>query len=241
MYLRFIGQAACGLAFLIGAVANAPAGVFAVSPVRATLTANQPVSALVVRNSGAESTVVQLEVVSWAQEGGKDVYTPTRDILATPPIFTIPPGGSQVVRIGLRRTADPQRELTYRLFVQEVPPDKSTFQGLRVVLRMGIPVFVLPPVKAAPALRWQAAKTPEGLLKLTLANHGNAHIQIAKSKLMLLGRDEVLASQDISAYVLSGQSRDWLIKTSSTPESGSALSLSAQTDAGDVSAQVIVE
>jgi fimbrial chaperone protein len=242
MYVRFMGQAACGLAFLIGATADAPAGVFAVSPVRATLTANQPVSALVVRNSGSDSTVVQLEVVSWAQEaGGKDVYTATKDILATPPIFTIPPGGSQVVRVGLRRTADPQRELTYRLFLQEVPPDKSVFQGLRVVLRMGIPVFVLPPVKAAPALRWQAARTPEGLLKLTLANHGNAHIQVAKSKLMLPGTEQVLASQDIAAYVLSGQSRDWLIKTSSIPQSGSALSLSAQTDAGDISAQVIVE
>ena len=241
MYVRFVGQAACGLAFLIGAVANAPAGVFAVSPVRATLTASQPVSALVVRNSGVEPTVVQLEVVSWAQEAGKDVYAPTRDILATPPIFTIPPGGSQVVRVGLRRTADPQRELTYRLFLQEVPPDKTTFQGLRVVLRMGIPIFVLPPVKAAPALRWHATRTSEGLLKLTLANHGNAHIQVAKSKLMLPGSEQVLASQDIAAYVLSGQSRDWVIKPTSIPQSGVALRLSVQTDAGDLNEQVIVE
>ena len=35
------------------------------------------------------------------------------------------------------------------------------------------------------------------MLKLTLANHGNAHIQVAKSKLMLPGTEQVLASQDI--------------------------------------------
>src|SRR4051812_46070459 len=124
------GQAMYGLAFLLGAVGVANAGSFAVNPVRATLSAKQTVSSLVVRNSGSESTVIQLEVVNWAQEDGKDVYTPTKELLATPPIFTVPPGGSQVVRVGLRRATDSQRELAYRLFLQEVPPAKTDVQGL---------------------------------------------------------------------------------------------------------------
>lgn len=241
MLTRAIGQAACGLAFLLGAVATAGAGSFAVSPVRATLSAKLPVGSLVVRNNGVEPTVVQLEVMHWSQQEGKDIYTPTKEILATPPIFTVPPGGSQIVRVGLRRSPDPQRELTYRLFLQEVPLAKTDFQGLRVVLRLGVPVFVTPAVAVAPDLRWQAARTSDGELKLSLTNNGNAHIQVAKSRLTLASSAQPVFTQTVAAYVLSGQSREWLVKPTALPPPGTALRVYAQTDAGDVQAEVVVE
>jgi fimbrial chaperone protein len=241
MFMRALGQAVYGLAFLIGAAATASAGSFSVNPVRATLSAKQPVGSLVVHNNGSEATVVQLETVSWAQEGGKDVYTPTKDILATPPIFTVPAGGSQVVRVGMRRGAEPQRELTYRLFLQEVPPARTDVQGLRVVLRVGVPVFVTPAVAATPLLRWQAVRTGDGGLKVRLTNSGNAHIQVAKSKLMLSSGAQPLVVQDVPAYVLPGQSRDWVYKLTPLPPSGSPLRVTAQTDAGDMQAEVVVE
>jgi fimbrial chaperone protein len=241
MFRRALGQAIYGLAFLLGAAPLATAGSFAVNPVRATLSSKQPVGSLVVRNSGTESTVIQLEVVSWTQENGKDVYTSTKELLATPPIFTVPAGGSQVVRVGLRRSVDSQRELAYRLFLQEVPPTKTDVQGLRVVLRVGIPVFVIPPVRATPVLRWQASRTAEGALRLSLTNDGNAHIQVAKSKLMLATAGQPLMTQEVAAYVLSGQSRDWIYKLSPLPAAGAPLRVAAQTDAGDVQAEVVVE
>jgi fimbrial chaperone protein len=239
MFTRALGQAIFGLAFLFGAAA-ACAGSFAVNPVRATLSAKQPVGSLVVRNNGAEPTVVQLEAVSWSQQDGKDIYAATKEILATPPIFTLPAGGSQVVRVGMRRPADPQREIAYRLFLQEVPPSKSDMQGLRVVLRMGLPVFVIPPTAAAPVLRWQAYRTPDGALKVNLTNNGNAHIQVAKSK-VTLASGQPLATQEVAAYVLSGQSRDWLYKPIPLPAPGAKLRVAAQTDAGDVQAELLVE
>jgi fimbrial chaperone protein len=240
MFTRASGQAIFGLAFLIGASAMACAGSFSVNPVRATLSAKQPVGSLVVHNNGAEATVVQLEAVSWSQEDGKDVYSATKEILATPPIFTLLAGGSQVVRVGMRRLADPQRELTYRLFLQEVPPAKNDVRGLRVVLRMGVPVFVIPPTAAAPVLRWHAYRTADGTLKVNLTNNGNAHIQVAKSKITLAS-GQPLATQDVAAYVLSGQSRDWLYKPIPFPAPGATLRVAAQTDAGDVQAELLVE
>ncbi|MGZ5115665.1 MAG: fimbrial biogenesis chaperone [Burkholderiales bacterium] len=241
MFRRALGQAIYGLAFLLGAAAVATAGSFAVNPVRATLSSKQPVGSLVVRNSGTESTVIQLEVVAWTQEDGKDVYTSTKELLATPPIFTVPAGGSQVVRVGLRRSVDSQRELAYRLFLQEVPPAKTDVQGLRVVLRIGVPVFVIPPVRATPVLRWQASRTSEGALRLSLRNDGNAHIQVAKSKLMLPTAGQPLVTQEVATYVLSGQSRDWIYTLSPLPAAGAPLRVAAQTDAGDVQAEVVVE
>lgn len=236
-----LSQAACGLAFFMGAACAATAGSFAVSPVRATLSAGQPVGSLTVRNTGAEPTVVQLEVVSWSQQDGKDVYDPTREILATPPIFTVPPGGSQVVRVGLRRAPDPKREITYRLFLQEVPPPpKPGFQGLQVALRVGVPVFVLPSVPVKPVLRWQLSRTPQGKLQVSLSNSGNAHIQVANIKLMPASGDP-FPTQQIGAYVLPGQSRGWLLEAAPAPPPGATLRLSAQTDAGEVQAEVVVE
>lgn len=219
----------------------ASAGSFGVSPVRATLSANQPVGALTVRNTGTESAVVQLEMVSWSQQDGEDVYTSTRDVLATPPIFTVPAGGSQVVRVGTRRPPDAQRELTYRLFLQEVPPSpKPDFQGLQIALRIGVPVFVLPAVAAKPVLRWQANRTPEGGLKLSLANSGNAHIQIANFRLSLSGSVQPWVTRQVAAYVLPGQSRDWIVTANPVPPPGAVLRLFAQTDAGDMEADVVV-
>lgn len=221
--------------------ASAQAGTVVVSPVRATLSTSQQVGALTVRNNGTEPTVVQLEVLSWSQQDAKDVYAPTREILATPPIFTVAPGGSQIVRVGLRRAPDAQRELSYRLYLQEVPPPpKPDFQGLQVALRIGVPVFVQPAAAARPVLRWQLSRTPQGPLKLALSNEGNAHIQVANFRLVPPGR-EPLPTVQVAAYLLPGQTRDWLVEAGPAPAPGSVLRLFAQTDAGDIQAELVVE
>jgi fimbrial chaperone protein len=231
--------AACGRAFFLGAFGPADAGSFAVNPVRATLSAAQPVASLTVRNDGVEDTVVQLEVMDWSQQAGKDLYAPTREILATPPIFKIAPGGVQVVRIGMRRAPDPGRELTYRLFLQEVPPPlKEGFRGLRVTLRMAIPVFVVPPVAASAALRWSAARTAQGHIRLGAGNGGNAHVQIAEIGVSLVGGNE-LAKVTEPAYVLPGQSRSWMLPAKAPP--GAVLRVVSRTDGGEIRAEVPVD
>ena len=123
----------------------AHAGSFQVNPIRVDLTPKAQTTALSVRNTGTEPVVVQVSVEAWAQDEGKDVYSPTREIIATPPVLTIPPDQERVVRIGLRRAPDKGRELSYRLFLQEVPPPPQPgFQGIVVALRVGLPVFVAP-------------------------------------------------------------------------------------------------
>jgi fimbrial chaperone protein len=219
----------------------ATAGTFTVNPVRATLTPNQSVTSLVVHNNGVEPAVIQVEAVSWTQQEGQDVYAPTREILATPPIFTVPAGGTQVVRVGLRRTADPQRELTYRLFVQEVPSAaQAAAKGLQVVLRVGLPVFVLPAATVKPVLRWRA-QVADGGLKLMAANDGNAHVQVAGVTLTRSESGDTVLMEQIARYVLPGQVGDWLLKVPSAPLPGTSLKLSAQTDAGDMHADIVLE
>ena len=244
MLKREMMQAAYGLLLLVAGVSVVSAAAIGVSPVRATLSADQRVGALTVRNTGTEPMSVQLEVMNWSQQEGKDVFTATRELLTNPPIFTVPAGGSQLIRAGLRRAPDARSELTYRIFMQELPPPPSPdFQGAKMLMRISVPLFVLPKAAAQPALRWQAVRTSDGALKISLTNTGNVHIQIANFSLSLPGSAQPWVTQKASVYVLHGQSRDWILPVNAenpAPPPGTIIHLFAQTDAGDMEAEVLI-
>jgi len=246
---NLLGQALLGLALCLGVAQTGAAASLALVPVRLALTAKQPIGALTVRNDGDEATVVQLEVSGWSQADGKDVYTATSEILATPPIFTVAPGGSQLVRVGMRRPADADHELTYRLFLQEVPPPpKPDFKGLQVALRFGVPVFVgavTAPAKGTVApvatLRWRArAAAGSNKVTLTATNAGTVHVQV--THFTLAPKDQAAPPQHSSPeYVLVGQYHDWQVELKPAPAIGASLHVSAASDAGPVEADVVVE
>lgn len=228
-----------GLLFF--AIGSAWAGSIAVNPIRVTLSATKTTGALVVRNSGSEPSVVQLEIVSWSQSDGQDVYAPAKELLATPPIFTVPAGGSQTVRIGLRQGVDPRREVSYRVIMQEVPPPpKPDFRGLQVALRLSVPLFVNPASLSAPTLQWRATRTSQGDLNLSAENKGNAHVQVLGFKLSTMGSGLAPEATPPATYVLPDQRREWNLRFASAPTKGTPLHIVAQTDAGELSADVVV-
>ena len=244
MLTRALKQAACGLFFFVVCASVANATNLGVSPVRVTLSDSQKIGSLSVRNDGAEPVTMQMEVLSWSQREGNAVFAATRELLANPPIFTIPAGSSQLVRVGLRRAPDVQRELTYRVILQELPPPPDPdLTGARMTLRISLPVFVSPEIEAKPVLLWQAVRTSQGALKISLSNKGNGHIQIKNFKLLLLDSAQPWVTLQASDYVLAGQSRDWIVLASPenpAPPPGVTLQLFAQTDAGDIEAEVII-
>jgi fimbrial chaperone protein len=232
-----------GVLFLT-AIGPALAGSIAVNPIRVNLSASQTTSPLVVRNSGAEPSVVQLQIVSWSQQEGKDVLVPSRDLLATPPIFTVPAGASQTVRVGLRQRTAAPTEGSYRLILQEVPPPpKPEFRGLQVALRLSVPVFIAPAIAPSTTLAWQANVTStlnSQDLKIGSLNTGNAHVQVLGFKLFSGGVELPLLSPAEAAYLLPGQRRVWSLRLPSVPAAGSTLRVEARTDAGDMQADVAV-
>lgn len=243
MHAIVASTARCLLGGVLSLLAIGPAfaGSIAVNPIRVSLSAKQSTGALVVRNSGAEPTVVQLQIISWSQQDGKDVYVPTKDLLATPPIFTVPPGGTQTVRVGLRQRIDTPSEGSYRLILQEVPPPpKPEFRGLQVALRLSVPVFIAPATAPSSTLAWNAALTSQGDLKIAAANTGNTHVQVLKFKLAAGGAELSPSTPAEAAYVLPGQRREWTLRFKSAPASGDSLRVTAQTDAGDMQADIAV-
>jgi fimbrial chaperone protein len=214
---------------------------FYVSPVRVDLSARKPTAALTVRNESEQPVVVQLQTTAWTQNNGKDSTAPTRDLIATPPLFTLPAQGSQIVRLGLR---NPQSALAaeqaFRVLLQEVPPPvKPGAQGITMALRLSIPVFVAPAAAKGPALVWLAQPQRDGDILLRVQNNGDAHSQITQLTLSRGNGGKAVAEVDVVSYVLAGQAREWKLK----PQQGSAsagerLHLRAETDAGRVDTEL---
>jgi fimbrial chaperone protein len=224
---------------------GAMAGTFQISPIRITLSEKTPIAVLTVRNDSAESSVMQLKVMSWSQSGNDDTYTPTDEVLANPPIFTVPAGGTQIIRVGVRRKADARRELAYRLFLQEVPVAKEAAQdsGVRVALRFGIPVFVTPTANKSPKPLLELrvmVKSPK-TLRIEAVNHGDAHVQILGVALNLAAGGPMLAEYGGMHYLLPKQGRNWLVPVDQVPYLGASLKLVAHTDAGEFHANLALE
>jgi len=230
------------LLLLLAASGVAQASSFSVSPIRVTISKDQPTATVHLQNRSSTPTVVQLSLKAWTQKDGKDVYSDTRDLVATPPIFTIPAGQEQIVRIGLRHKSDSGKELAYRLFLTEIPPPpKPGFRGLRFALKVGLPVFVPPPGVAQAKLEWSADRPKAGQIALHVINAGNAHAHIMRLALSTPGASKPFYSSK-GGYVLAGNELTWTVENAGKSVSGiSDIDITAQTDHGPVHARITIK
>lgn len=234
MALSAFRPAAVSLLLLVAGAEAAAAASLEVFPVRVSLGPETPHQAISLRNRGSRDALIQAEVMAWTQDRGRDGYSPSSELLVNPPIFTVPAGGSQVIRIGLDRPVPPDRELAYRLFLQEVPVDEAvgTGLGMRMVLRLGIPVFVAPSAAIGKSLLWSAFRSANGEIGVRLRNEGNLHIQVSSLTLMSPGPNgQTLGRQAMNGYVLPGGTQIWPIRLSS-PFQDRKLLMSVVTDQG---------
>ena len=223
---------------MLAAACPAAAGTFSIAPVRIELAGSERTAVLTVHNDDAAPLVVQVSTLNWTQAGGEEANAPTRELLATPPVFTLPPNGEQIVRVALRREPDATRELDYRLLLAEVPQaaDKN-FTGLRVALRLSIPVFVKAANSAAAQLRWSAHWLPDGGLSVSATNDGLTHQQVSDFTLHFAG-SEALARGVVSRYVLPGSTVTWKIAPPAAVTHDAAIHIQGASDQGDFQADV---
>ena len=237
-----------GLAVGLLNAGAALAGTFQISPLRIALSASAPTAVLKVHNPGAAAGVMQLSLMAWSQAGGEDHYLPTQEVLVTPPIFTLAPGASQIVRLALRRRPDARREIAYRLFLQEVPSTVAPAeapgapaQAIAVALRFAVPVFVA--AAAAPpahALDWRVVAEAQGGWRIEARNRGGVHVQVAG--FALTGADgTLLARHQGMAYLLPDQAHEWRVTAQAGAPPGTRCTIVAQTDAGELHAQALLE
>jgi fimbrial chaperone protein len=211
-----------------------------VFPLRIDLAPGQTSAVLTLQNRDSAPVVVQLETVAWSQEKGKDVYAPSRDLVATPPVFTIPAGGTQLIRIGLRRPADLNSEKSFRLFLQEVPGARPQSDGvtLNMAMRIGVPIFMQPQAVVR-KLDWQAQRLADGRLRVSVVNTGNVSEQFSALELLIPGADKPLTLEASMVYALAGQTHEWLVTPKGKLPAGvSSLRLKGRSNSGVVDQDV---
>jgi fimbrial chaperone protein len=218
----------------------ATAGSFSVSPTRIELLPGQRAAVVTLRNADASPLTVQVELVDWSQATGEDQYTPTRDLLATPPVFTLAPNSEQVVRIALRAAQDGAAEKAFRIFFQEVPQEvKPGFNGLNVALRVGVPIFIAPKQAAEGKLEWSLRQQDDGKLRVEAVNNGNAHVQVTGFELSVASLSERLPVEQMR-YVLPGARISWTIDAPKSKTSDLARArVVGSSDRGNFDAQAV--
>src|SRR3981081_3465224 len=219
---------------MLAATATAAASTFSISPIRIELSSARPTAVLIVHSHDDSPLVVQVRPVAWSQPANEDQLDDTQEVLVTPPLFTLAPRGAQILRVALRRNPDASRELDYRLGLDEVLPAKpADFTGLRVALRVTLPVFVAAQTHASPDLTWHHSWLPDGTLQLPVRNHGTAHIQIRDLEVQVAGHAESSLHTDSARYLLPGSLAQWQLHTNaSVPRTGKIL-IHGHSDAGD--------
>ena len=208
------------LSFVIAQFCLLPATVFSadfsVNPVRISFEAGQKTTALTVRNNSDEPLALQLSVVAWSQDdGGKDVYSKTEDVVAFPLIFKIKKDEQQIIRIGVTVPAG-QTEKTYRLYLEELPPpqDKEERTGafLRTLMKVGVPIFFAP---LKPATEGGIGKPliSGRTLSFSVFNKGNLHFLVTNIAVRGFDKKNTMAFEaDLGGwYILQGGSKKFSV------------------------------
>jgi fimbrial chaperone protein len=112
------------------------------------------------------------------------------------------------VRVGSATSQD-TREKTYRIFVEELPPANPVGNGIRVLTKMGIPIFVRP-VKEVATATLTDLRQQDGALRFTLANAGTVHVVPQSITVRGLAGSNTAFDQDLEGwYVLAGGRREF--------------------------------
>jgi fimbrial chaperone protein len=208
--LQNVGLLAISL--LCGWIAAADAAEFVINPLRVDLDRNRKAGEFAVRNEGTEPLRMQLQAMSWKQDAqGKDLYEPDESLIFFPRTMEIPPGGSRVVRLGVKATPA-TREDAYRLFVEELPGSTpapaAPGASLKILLRVGVAVFVAP-AQPETAAAISGLEMQGGQIAWTVANTGNVHFRADQIELSGRTRDgaELFVDKVDDRYFLAGTTK----------------------------------
>lgn len=130
-------------------------------------------------------------------------------MLASPPIFTLGPRDSQVIRVGLKKPGG-EDEAAYRVILEEIPQATSNSAGIRVSLRLNLPFYKQPKAKGASRVTWSLAPAKDGGVELRATNAGTLHEQINRVEVAdATGTRKRLVEQP--GVVLPASTKSWAI------------------------------
>jgi len=195
---------------------NLQASVFKVTPVRVTFSGPSS-TLLTLKNESDQPLRFQITSFSWSQDPkGAVQLTPTDDIVFFPALLSLNPGEERKVRVAATVAAK-EVEKTYRIFFEELPPlekpNEPTGAQVRILTKMGIPIFVSPEKERAVA-SIESIGLQKGTLTFDVHNSGNVHFGIESVKLHGTGSNgETVFDRQLDGwYVLAGSPRSYSVE-----------------------------
>ncbi|MDH5545197.1 MAG: fimbria/pilus periplasmic chaperone [Gammaproteobacteria bacterium] len=201
---------------LVQAATFSYAASFKVNPLKLEFSQNTRTSILELSNTSNGSVTLQIDARKWMQDAsGTDVYDEADEIVFFPRIVTLKANEQRTIRIGFNGTRDAQKEMTYRIFVEELVSRSERNQALNFALRFSIPLFIQPErEKVEVAL--SGASVKNGKASVVLENRGNQHVIVKQFQVTGLDRNqhEIFFHESKGWYVLSGNHNAFSIKLS---------------------------
>jgi fimbrial chaperone protein len=208
-----------------------------VDPVNLTMAAGQRRASLTIKNGDADPVAVRVFAYRWTQKDGVDVYSETEDIIASPPIFTIAPGGTQLVRFGLRGRSGGN---AYRIFLEEIPRQRPDNAQIQVALRLNLPLYLLTEKGGKPELSWSAWRDSAGDLFIAATNGGSVQAQVLEISAADEGGGTKVLSRELGV-VLPASARRWNAGKATGFGVGSVMHLKIRDAGGETPASIVVE
>lgn len=170
-------------------------------------------------NNSTSPITLQIRVLGWQQTAGKEQYKMhQQEVIATPPIVSIPAKKKQLIRLINQVSAKPGQERAYRVLIDEIPTTASRNENKSTVslqMRYSIPLFVygegitIKPGTNRPnspypkALSWRAVKQ-DNRHAIEVINRGNTHVRL--SHVSVNGQS---IAPGLMGYVLPNSARIW--------------------------------
>jgi fimbrial chaperone protein len=204
-----------------------------ISPVLIELSPAQRVVSVTVSNPSDQAMNFQVETLAWSQPDGTNHYEPTEDLLVAPPIAEIPPQGSQIFRVTLRKPLSGTVEQTYRLVLEDVSEELAPQPGIVAIrFRHNLPVYVTPPGEAKAAPRWSRCAAAAGKGCVRLDNDGSRRLRISELTVAGQGWQQKIPG----GAVLAGAWKQFNFNLASGRSPPT--SITAKTDQGAISAEL---
>lgn len=224
---------------LLFAADSAFATAINLTPLSLSITMPERAVGLTISNQAPEAATLQVRVMRWSQDAGRNLYAPAEGWVVSPPVINVQGGRSQLLRVIRRSDVAVEQEETYRVFVDELPAaDAPNTGAVRVLMRYSLPLFVMPAKAVLPDVYW-GLQTCGSTWFLNADNRGQRHLKLLGYRLSQGKKVLVQTGDGLLGYVLPGQSYRWEGQGKWVePGSDAGLTVRVSTDQGEMEAPV---
>ena len=183
-------------------------------------TITQPI--YLTNKSENQKLAFKVKLANWVRNNGEDVVTDIDNQKNPSPIFATPVTGQllplqkQAIRVSLKKYSSPDKEVLYRLFVEEIPSSshptllnnkKNKPSAITIATRVSLPVYIYP-INANAKLGWNVKKTAKGV-HVKLNNSGNSHIEINSIDVISEDASAPLVKQDMDVRLYAKEATEF--------------------------------